>query len=62
MPSDESVESIDRELPNVPGKSMRAVLVEYGPGGAPQVCFGARGDIERAHEHVRFQPLSGRLC
>ena len=24
----------DRELPNVPGKSMRAVLVEYGPGAA----------------------------
>ena len=22
----------DRELPNVPGKSLRAVLVEYGPG------------------------------
>ena len=24
----------DRELPNVPGNSMRAVLVEYGPGAA----------------------------
>jgi len=24
----------DRELPNVPGKSMKGVLVEYGPGGA----------------------------
>lgn len=23
----------DQELPNVPGKSLRAVLVEYGPGG-----------------------------
>ncbi|NNH55689.1 cupin domain-containing protein [Rhizobium laguerreae] len=23
----------DQKLPNVPGKSMRAVLVEYGPGG-----------------------------
>lgn len=23
----------DRELPNVPGKSMRGVLVEYAPGG-----------------------------
>lgn len=23
----------DKELPNVPGKSMRGVLVEYGPGG-----------------------------
>jgi len=26
----------DQELPNVPGKSMRAVLVDYGPGaGSP---------------------------
>jgi quercetin dioxygenase-like cupin family protein len=24
----------DRELPNVPGKSIRGVLVEYGPGGS----------------------------
>jgi quercetin dioxygenase-like cupin family protein len=24
----------DRPLPNVPGKSLRAVLVEYGPGAA----------------------------
>ena len=24
----------DHVLPNVPGKSLRAVLVEYGPGGA----------------------------
>lgn len=24
----------DRELPNVPGKSMRAVLVEYGPNAS----------------------------
>ena len=23
----------ERELPNVPGKSIKAVLVEYGPGG-----------------------------
>ena len=23
----------DQELPNVPGKSIRGVLVEYGPGG-----------------------------
>ena len=23
----------DQELPNVPGKSLRVVLVEYGPGG-----------------------------
>ncbi len=24
----------DQPLPNVPGKSMRAVIVEYGPGGS----------------------------
>ena len=24
----------DHELPNVPGKSMRVVLVDYGPGGS----------------------------
>src|SRR6478735_10303020 len=24
----------DHKLPNVPGKSMRGVLVEYGPGGS----------------------------
>ena len=24
----------DHELPNVPGKSIRGVLVEYGPGGS----------------------------
>ena len=31
----------DRTLPNVPGKSLRAVLVEYGPGGG-----------SRAHTHA----------
>jgi quercetin dioxygenase-like cupin family protein len=30
----------DHALPNVPGKSMRGVLVEYGPGGS-----------SRAHRH-----------
>jgi quercetin dioxygenase-like cupin family protein len=30
----ENNEIFDGELPNVPGKSMRAVLVEYGPGAA----------------------------
>jgi quercetin dioxygenase-like cupin family protein len=30
----------DRELPNVPGKSIRGVLVEYGPGG-----------FSRSHRH-----------
>jgi quercetin dioxygenase-like cupin family protein len=29
----------DKELPNVPGKSMRVVLVEYAPGaGSPSHC------------------------
>ena len=32
----------DHELPNVPGKSMRGVLVEYGPGGS-----------SRAHTHPK---------
>ena len=38
----------DHALPNVPGKSMKGVLVEYGPGvasGGPhasQVCFHLR--------------------
>jgi quercetin dioxygenase-like cupin family protein len=32
----------DHELPNVPGKSMRGVLVEYGPGGS-----------SRAHMHPK---------
>ena len=34
-PASKVTKIFDRELPNVPGKSMRAVLVEYGPGGAP---------------------------
>lgn len=35
-PHSKVTQIFDRELPNVPGKSMRAVLVEYGPGaGSP---------------------------
>jgi quercetin dioxygenase-like cupin family protein len=35
MAADERITLIhDHELPNVPGKSIRAVLVEYGPGGS----------------------------
>jgi quercetin dioxygenase-like cupin family protein len=35
-PESKVTQIFDRELPNVPGKSMRAVLVEYGPGaGSP---------------------------
>ena len=30
----------DHALPNVPGKSMKAVLVEYGPGGSSQHVHG----------------------
>ena len=33
-PQSKVTKIFDRELPNVPGKSMRAVLVEYGPGAA----------------------------
>jgi quercetin dioxygenase-like cupin family protein len=33
-PPSKVTQIFDRELPNVPGKSMRAVLVEYGPGAA----------------------------
>jgi quercetin dioxygenase-like cupin family protein len=32
LPASKVTQIFDRELPNVPGKSMRAVLVEYGPG------------------------------
>ena len=34
QPASKVTQIFDRELPNVPGKSMRAVLVEYGPGAA----------------------------
>jgi quercetin dioxygenase-like cupin family protein len=33
-PHSKVTQIFDRELPNVLGKSMRAVLVEYGPGAA----------------------------
>jgi quercetin dioxygenase-like cupin family protein len=33
-PASKVTRIFDRELPNVPGKSLRAVLVEYGPGAA----------------------------
>jgi quercetin dioxygenase-like cupin family protein len=33
-PASKVTKIFDRELPNVPGKSIRAVLVEYGPGAA----------------------------
>jgi quercetin dioxygenase-like cupin family protein len=33
-PASKVTQIFDHELPNVPGKSMRAVLVEYGPGAA----------------------------
>jgi quercetin dioxygenase-like cupin family protein len=31
-PTSKASKIFERELPNVPGKSMRAVLVKYGPG------------------------------
>jgi quercetin dioxygenase-like cupin family protein len=33
-PASKVTQIFDRELPIVPGKSMRAVLVEYGPGAS----------------------------
>jgi quercetin dioxygenase-like cupin family protein len=33
-PASKVTQVFDRELPNVPGKSMRAVLVEYAPGAS----------------------------
>jgi quercetin dioxygenase-like cupin family protein len=33
-PASKVTQIFDRELPNVPGKSLRAVLVEYGSGAA----------------------------
>lgn len=33
-PESKVTQIFDRELPNVPGKSLRAVLVEYGPGAS----------------------------
>ena len=33
-PHSKVTQIFDRELPNLPGKSMRAVLVEYGPGAS----------------------------
>ena len=35
------------ELPNVPGKSIKGVLVEYGPGG-----------YSPSHTHPKFPPSS----
>ena len=34
VPVSKVTQIFDRTLPNVPGKSLRAVLVEYGPGAA----------------------------
>jgi quercetin dioxygenase-like cupin family protein len=64
----------DRELPNVPGKSMRAVLVEYGPGAAspshrhPSSAFiyatvlegEIRSQVNNAPVHVYKAGESGR--
>ena len=47
-PESKVTQIFDRELPSVPGKSMRAVLVEYGPSaGSP------------SHRHP---PLGLHLC
>jgi quercetin dioxygenase-like cupin family protein len=65
-PTSKVTKIFDRELPNVPGKSMRAVLVEYGPGAAspshrhPSSAFiyatvlegEIRSQVNDAPEHV----------
>ena len=65
-PPSKVTQIFDRELPNVPGKSMRAVLVEYGPGAAspshrhPSSAFiyatvlegEIRSQVNDAPEHV----------
>ena len=44
----------EHALPNVPGKSVKGVLVEYGPGGtivgphASKVCFHLRNGARRS--------------
>jgi quercetin dioxygenase-like cupin family protein len=43
---------IDRELPNVPGKSIRTVLVEYQPGGRSP----AHTQVYRAGESFYEEP------
>jgi quercetin dioxygenase-like cupin family protein len=65
-PASKVTKIFDHELPNVPGKSMRAVLVEYGPGAAspshrhPSSAFiyatvlegEIRSQVNDAPEHV----------
>lgn len=65
-PASKVTKIFDHELPNVPGKSMRAVLVEYGPGVAspshrhPSSAFiyatvlegEIRSQVNDAPEHV----------
>jgi quercetin dioxygenase-like cupin family protein len=55
----------DQPLPNVPGKSMRAVLVEYGPGGTssahthPKSAFIYATVLEGAiHSKVNDGPVT----
>jgi hypothetical protein len=45
----------DHELPNVPGKSMRAVLVEYAPGaGSPHIVTRLQPSSMRAYSRERY--------
>ena len=53
----------DRPLPNIPGKSMRGVVVEYGPGAAspahthPKTAFIYATVLEGSFRiHVKGQP------
>ena len=46
----------DRELPNVPGKSIRAVLVEYGPGA------GSPSHRHPSSAFIYATVLEGEIC
>ena len=47
------------ELPNVPGKSIKGVLVEYGPGHHhhPLRAYPARGAVKDQNPHNRLSVL-----
>lgn len=50
----------DQALPNVPGKSMKGVLVEYGPGGSSPAHMHPRSAFIYATILERSDPQSGQ--
>ena len=76
VPASKVTKIFDRELPNAPGKSMRAVLVEYGPGATspshrhPSSAFiyatvlegEIRSQVNDAPEHSTRPEKAGRKC